>query len=102
VRACELIIQWAAGKPGEFFDGDPDAFVALAALPMEQRATGAMQLFGRRQISRLDLETVLSTVRADQTARIAELERDVKRLENENKDLHAQLMGHEIEMPVST
>lgn len=98
VRACELVIQWAAGKPGDFFEGDEEAFTALSLLPMGEKAQAAMQLFGQRRISRTDLDTVLAAVRADQTQRIADLERDIRHLENENKDLTARLQGTEIDL----
>ena len=96
-EAAEYIEKAARADADRYFDGEPDALVALASLPLEQQTSAAMQLFAQGKIARVDLDTILKSVQADQTTRIAQLEKDKQLLERENKDYAARLEGKNID-----
>ncbi|MBY5338207.1 hypothetical protein HFO99_30600 [Rhizobium leguminosarum] len=86
-EAAEYIDKAARAEEDQFFKGDEQALEQLAMLPIEQQATAALQLFAKQAITRADLDMILKTVAADQSAKIADLELARLHLERENKDL---------------
>ncbi|CDZ56033.1 hypothetical protein [Neorhizobium galegae] len=92
-EAAEYIDKAARADDEQFFNGDAEALAALASLPLEGQSSAALQLFAKQMISRADLDTILKAVTADQTAKLADLEKARVALERENKDLVHQLSG---------
>lgn len=86
-EAAEYIDKVARAEDEQFFKGDEQALEQLALLPLEQQAAAALQLFAKQAITRADLDMILKTVAADQSAKIADLELARLHLERENKDL---------------
>ncbi|TBF08924.1 hypothetical protein [Rhizobium ruizarguesonis] len=86
-EAAEYIDKASRAEEDQFFKGDEQALEQLAMLPIEQQATAALQLFAKQAITRADLDMILKTVAADQSAKIADLELARLHLERENKNL---------------
>ncbi|OHV21433.1 hypothetical protein BBJ66_31215 [Rhizobium sp. RSm-3] len=102
-EAAEYIDKAARADDDQFFKGDEQALEQLALLPLEEQAAAALQLFAKQSITRTDLDMILKTVAADQSAKIADLELARSLLERENKDLaHLLQTGKRIDaLPLS-
>lgn len=90
--AAKYIDQVTREDEDNYFTGNTEAIAYIANLPLEDRTSAAMKLFAHGGISRKDLETLLSTIKTDQAARIADLNNSLRLLENENKLLTDQIL----------